>query len=300
MTLAVHATLPAALRGGPGNDWAAVRRHGAACDSFLEGPCWDDAGVLWSVDIANGRLLTLAAGDRWTVRHAYDGWPTGLKLDAASRPVIADNRLGLLRFDPADGTLTVLADRFRGDPLIGPNDLAIAANGDVYFTDQGGSDLIRPVGRVFRWRESSGLELLAEGFPSPNGIVLTRDGRMVYVAVTQANAIWRIILRPDGAVAKVGHFLQLSGSLGGGPDGLAMDDADNLYVCHALAGCLRVFDRLGDPVARIASARGLIPTNLAFGEADRRTLYVTEAETGTIQRLRVEVPGRAGIAVGAP
>ncbi|MCC7275980.1 MAG: SMP-30/gluconolactonase/LRE family protein [Alphaproteobacteria bacterium] len=300
MTLVVHATLPDRLRGGPGNDWAAVRRHGARGDCFLEGPCWSPQGDLWCVDIANGRLLTLRPGGGWTVRHEYDGWPTGLKLDAAGCPVIADNRLGLLRFDPAAGRLTVLADRFRGDPLIGPNDLAIAADGAVYFTDQGNSDLVRPEGRVFRWRAGGGLELLVEGLPSPNGIVLTRDGRMIYVAVTQANAVWRIILGPDGKVAKVGHFLQLSGSLGGGPDGLAMDDADNLHLCHALAGCIRMFDRLGEPLARVATERGLIPTNLAFGDADRRTLYVTEAETGTIQRLRVDVPGRAGVAMGAP
>ncbi|MGE0718589.1 MAG: SMP-30/gluconolactonase/LRE family protein [Alphaproteobacteria bacterium] len=300
MKLAVHSRLPDHLRGSPGNRWAETRRHVGGCDCFLEGPCWSPAGELWCVDIANGRLLTLDAAGEWRVRLEYDGWPTGLKLDAEGRALVADNRLGLVRFDPRTEKLEVLADRYRGDPLIGPNDLAIAADGAVYFTDQGNSDLVRPYGRVFRWTPAAGLELLTDGLPSPNGIVLTRDGRMVYVAVTQANAIWRIIIRADGTVGKVGHFIQLSGAYAGGPDGIAMDDADNLWVCHALADCIRVFDRIGEPVMRIPTAEGTIPTNLAFGDADRRTLWVTEAETGTIQRLRVDLPGRAGVAMGVP
>lgn len=297
MRLSVHARLPQGHRSVLANGWTARRRNGAPADCFLEGPCADSRGGLWCVDIANSRILRLTPDGEWRVIHQYDGWPTGLKIDRAGRCLIADNRWGLLRLDPARGDREVLADSFDGKPLYGPNDLTIAANGDVYFTDQGDSDLLRPYGRVLRWRDGVGLSLIAEGFPSPNGLVLTPDERLLYVAVTQANAIWRIILRPDGGVGKAGHFVQLSGSLGGGPDGLAMDSAGNLLVCHALAGCIRRYDRLGEALGRIDTAEGLIPTNLAFSRHDPGRLFVTEAETGTIQTIVLEHPGHHPFAV---
>ncbi|MGE0798302.1 MAG: SMP-30/gluconolactonase/LRE family protein [Lautropia sp.] len=301
--LTLFARLPPAMRFASPNGWAAARRNGDRCHSFLEGPCLDPAGRLLCVDIANGRILRVADGDdpdaanRWSIVHGYDGWPTGLKCLADGSLRIADNRLGLLALDePAESNgahraIAPLVDRFGGQPLHGANDLTIAADGSLYFTDQGESDLLRRFGRVLRRRPDGRVDLIADGLPSPNGLALSPDERLLYVAVTQANAIWRIILRPDDSVGKVGLFVQLSGSAGGGPDGLAVDAEGSLYVCHALAGCLRVFDRLGEPIARIDTAAGLIPTNLAFGGPDRRTLFVTEAETGTIQTIRTEVPG---------
>ncbi|MEQ8344365.1 MAG: SMP-30/gluconolactonase/LRE family protein [Sneathiellaceae bacterium] len=291
MRLQVHARLPDGFRNATPNDWSRVRRGRPDCDCFLEGPCFDRDGRLWCVDISNGRLLTLDPAGNWAVAFAYDGWPNGLKIGPDGTVLVADNRLGILRFDPASGARSVLADRFRGDPLIGPNDLTLSRGGDIYFTDQGNSDLVRPYGRVLCLRRDGRLDLIADGLPSPNGLVLSRDERLLYVAMTQANAIWRVVLGADGSPGKVGHFVQLSGSAGGGPDGLAIDAEDNLLVCHALAGHVLQFSRLGEPLARIATAEGLIPTNLAFGWPDPAMLVVTEAETATIQALRLDTPG---------
>jgi gluconolactonase len=139
---------------------------------------------------------------------------------------------------------------------------------------------------------------MAVGLPSPNGLAFAPAGGMLYIALTQANAIWRVMLRPDGGPGKLGHAIQLSGSLGGGPDGIAFDSAGRLFVCHALAGCVRVFDALGEPLARIDTAEGLIPTNLCFDPRQPGLLYVTEAQTGTIQSIDLEAlefaEGRTG------
>jgi len=282
------ARLPDALRNASPNDWARTRRGGAPCDSFLEGPCIDPAGNFWCVDISNGRVLRLTTDGPWQVVHAYDGWPTGMKLAADGSALIADNRLGLLRLEPAEGRITVLADCFEGRPLHGPNDLTLSSRGDIYFTDQGDSDLVRPYGRVLRYTAQGALELVVDGLPSPNGIVLSPDERMLYVAVTQANAIWRVTLATDGRIGKTGHAIQLSGSRGGGPDGIAFDGRGNLHVCHALAGCVKVFDRLGEPVGRIDTAEGLIPTNLVVSGPQRDRVFVTEAETGTVQTFMLD------------
>ncbi len=165
------------------------------------------------------------------------------------------------------------------------------ANGDLYFTDQGQTGLHDPTGRVYRLDTSGRLERLADTVPSPNGIVLNAAQSAVYVAATRANAVWRMPLMPDGSASKVGVFVQMSG--GSGPDGLAMDEADNLVVAHAGMGSVWVFSPLGEPLYRIRSCTGLGTTNIAFGGADRRSLYVTESETGTILLARLPVPGRA-------
>ena len=174
----------------------------------------------------------------------------------------------------------------------GVNDLVFASNGDLYFTDQGQSGLHRPDGRVYRWRVDGALECLIDNAPSPNGLVLNQSERILYVAMTRDNSVWRLPLMDDGGVTKVGRFVQLSGGLAG-PDGLAMDEQDRLYVAHAGNGCVWCFDRLGRPIYRIDSPTGLSTTNLAFGGPDRRTVFITESHTGTVLAAQVDVPGRA-------
>jgi gluconolactonase len=287
MTTEVIAALPPHLRSGGRNDWARVRRNGRSCDSFLEGACLDPSGVFWCVDIANGRLLNWEPKAGWSVAHEYDGWPTGMKL-VEGGALVADNRLGLVQV--SDGAHRVLVAGVANAPFHGLNDLTIAADGAVYFTDQGDSDLAHPYGRVFRWRPgaSAAPELLCEGVPSPNGIALSLEGDILYIAVTQANSIWRLMLKADGSPGKLGHGIQLSGSRGGGPDGIAFDGHGNLHVCHALAACIRVYDRLCEPLAVIRMAEGTIPTNLVVDSEGGRVL-VTEAQSATIQSY--DIPG---------
>jgi gluconolactonase len=112
---------------------------------------------------------------------------------------------------------------------------------------------------------------------------------VLYVAVTRANAIWRVPLMKDGTVAKVGTFIQLSG--GGGPDGLAIDEAGNLVVAHIGLGVVWLLSARGEPMLRIESCEGTHNTNMAFGGPDRRTLFITESETGTILKADMPVPG---------
>ncbi len=101
---------------------------------------------------------------------------------------------------------------------------------------------------------------------------------VLYVAVTRANAIWRVPLTRDGHVTKVGTFIQMSG--GGGPDGLAIDEEGNLAVAHVGLGAVWLFSNRGEPMLRVNSPLGALTTNIAFGGPDRKTLYITESESG--------------------
>jgi gluconolactonase len=260
--------------------------------SFLEGPSFDRAGNLYCVDVHNGRILRVDPSGEFSVVIEYDGEPNGLKIHKDGRIFVADHKNGLMLLDPVAGRVEPLLERGRRERFKGLNDLFFASNGDLYFTDQGQTGLSDASGRLFRLRANGRLELLLDCIPSPNGLVLSRDEAVLYLAVTRANAIWRVplTLTEDGSVMRVGTFINLSG--GTGPDGLALDEDGSLLIAHIGFGTVWAFDRIGAPRWRIASCAGLLTTNLAYGGSDRRTLYITESETGSILTARLPVPGR--------
>lgn len=254
--------------------------------SFLEGPAFDSKGHLWVTDIPFGRLFRISPAGAWTLAAEYDGEPNGLAFHADGRAFIADHKRGLMAMEPGGMPAPILS-RVRREGFRGLNDLVFARNGDLYFTDQGQSGLQDPSGRLYRLRGAEGpLECVLDGIPSPNGLVLTNDERHMLLAVTRANQIWRLPLHPDGSTSKVANFIQLSGGLTG-PDGLALDAAGRLAVAHNGLGTVWIFDRLGQPLLRLRSPRGLSTTNLCFGP-DGRTLYVTESDSGAV--LRATLP----------
>lgn len=259
-------------------------------DCFLEGPSFDQNGNLLVVDIPYGRVLRISPSGEWSVIAEYDGWPNGLKIHRDGRAFIADHRRGIMQLDLADGTVTPVLEGVRREGFKGTNDLTFAANGDLYFTDQGQTGLQDPSGRVYRLGADGQVDCLLDNIPSPNGLVLSPDERALFVAVTRANQIWRLPLHPDGTTSKVAAFITLSGGLAG-PDGLAIDEQGGLAVAHCGLGSVWLFDRLGEPQARVRSCEGISTTNLAFGGPDNRSLYITESDTGTILRADVPVAG---------
>jgi len=279
----VFARLPDALRA------TGRQQSGVARDSFLEGPSFDRAGNLYVVNIPYGQVLRVSPAGEWSLVAEWDGEPNGLKIHRDGRIFVADHKEGLMVLDPQTGKVDTVFDRPRRERFKGLNDLHFAKNGDLYFTDQGEADLRDPTGRLFRLRQNGLLEQLLGNVPSPNGLVLTPDEEILYLAVTRGNAVWRVPLNPDGSLGRVGIFLQLSG--GTGPDGMAMDSAGNLAVCHVGMGSVWLFSRLGRPLYEIQSATGQLTTNAAYGGPDGKTLYITESETGTILKAELEVPG---------
>jgi gluconolactonase len=269
-----------------------VPKHGC----FLEGPAFDRAGNLYVTDIPFGRIFRVDARGSFTLVAEYDGEPNGLAIAGDGRILVADYRQGLLELDPARGTVKVVVDGYRAERFKGINDLAFADNGDLYFTDQGQTALDDPTGRVYRLRANGALDRLADNLPSPNGLALNGAQDILYVAVTRANAVWRLPLlaptprNPAGGVARMGMFIQLSG--GRGPDGMAIDAGDGLAVAHPDLGAVWLFDRRGEPVLRIDSPKSTVVTNVAHGGPDLRTLYIVDSEAGCILSAPVPVAGR--------
>ena len=270
--------------------WLAARH--VKMHSFLEGPSFDRDGNLWCVDLAHGRILRVDSSGQFEVVVEYDGEPNGLKIHRDGRIFVADHLHGLMVLDPGTRTIRPYLQHVMREGLKGLNDLFFASNGDLYFTDQGESALNNPTGRVFRLRAGSEkVDLLLDGLAGPNGLVMNRAENVLYVAITHDNAIYALRLEPDGSPGKASRYIQLSGSTAG-PDGLAMDEAGNLAVVHAQAGTVWLFSPIGEPIYRIRSCTSLRTTNLAFGGADRRSLFITESEQGVILRARLPHPGQ--------
>lgn len=277
--------LPEALHWiGEPTEWVRITRPGQRLHSFLEGPCFDADGHLWLADVPYGRLFRIAPDGSWQLAFQYDGEPHGLRPRGDGTWLIVDYRHGLLAFDPAANTVTTLCARVNTEPFRGLSDLTIAPNGDVWFTDSGRTSLSDPTGRVYRLRQSETKpELILANVPYPNGIALSPDGKLVYLAATRANAVWRFMAEaPDPAWPMVGTFLQLSGGLG--PDGLAVDASGRLAIAQAQAGRLYLVDALGDPLAVVHTPGGLWTTACAFSP-DQSTLFIVEAQTGGIFRI---------------
>ena len=252
----------------------------------------DAQGRLWIVDTAHGRILRME-GDTFLVVADYDGEPNGMKALADSSFLIADYRRGLVRCS-VDGTVADVCSRAGAEHLRAINDLTVAEDGTVYFTDQAQTGLTDPTGRVYRWRAGGEPEAILTNGPSPNGLVLSQDGRELFVAMTRANALWRVPLRDGPSTAKVGVFVQLSGGIG--PDGLAMDEAGNLAIAHVGLGSVWLVSPEGEPLMRMRAPEGRRTTNIAYGGPDRRTLFITEAATGSVLAVPdMPSPGRPTI-----
>jgi gluconolactonase len=262
---------------------------GGEFDSFLEGPSFDRRGNLYCVDLVFGRIFRVDAEGEFHFIVQYDGEPNGLKIHRDGRLFIADRRHGIIVIDPTTKRIQNILERYDLEPFKGPNDLVFSPTGDLYFTDQGMSDLVNATGRVFRLRADGRLDLLLDRLPSPYGIALDPSGRVLYVALTRANRIIKVPVLPDGRLSRVLNFIQLSG--GGGPDGIAVDSEGGLAVAHPLLGAVWLFDGKGQPTLRVNLCSGVLGTNVAYGGPDGRRLYITEAETGTIQVADMPING---------
>jgi gluconolactonase len=285
--------MPEKFRKPRRTSWGDANATGMELDSFLEGPSFDRAGNLYVTDIPFGRVFRISPQGEWTLITEYDGWPNGLKIHKDGRLFITDYKRGVVMLDPANGKVTPLIDHRGSESFKGVNDLFFAANGDLYFTDQGQTGLHDPTGRVYRYDTAGRLTLLVNTVPSPNGLVMNKAETVLYVAVTRGNAVWRLPLMADGMASKVGLFIQMSGGHAG-PDGLALDAEGGLVIAHPSTTAWR-FDQLGRPTHHVDCGDDIYCTNLAFSGHD---LYMVNSRpsakyaSGVLLKATMPVAGK--------
>jgi gluconolactonase len=256
----------------------------AVCGGFLEGPSVDATGGLWVVDVTGGRILQITAAGQCITKGNTGGMPNGSKFAKDGRLFVTDSRLGLITFDPANGTVSVVADKYRNTSLAGANDLAIDQGGGIYFTVPSGSGQLNPVGRVFYLAaDQKSLRLVTDKIAFPNGIAISADGQSVLIAEFASQ---RIISVPSFA-AKGGFPLTYvyARTRGGiGPDGIALDHKGRLFVANFGSGEVLVYSPEGVPLGAIKfpESAGKMVSNIVIRG---RELFITDGSKGEFWRM---------------
>ena len=288
----LFATLPDKFRHGgshPGKRSTFSARQPGNIDCYLEGPSFDRDGNLYFTDVPYGRIFRMEPDGTIDLAAEYDGEPNGLKIHKDGRIFIADFRNGIMVMDPKSGRVELFDDIKPAENFKGPNDLVFAANGDLYFTDQGKTGLQDPTGNVYRYSERRGLESLLSTLPGPNGITLDIEEKVLLVGNRSNTVCWMPLneMKPPSRAA-VYCFLPGRGT----PDGQAMDEAGNLAVAQWGMGLVRVFDNKGLPIYDIHSCTGPKLNNLAYGvTGDRKQLYIIDGN-GAVVVAEMPVAGQ--------
>jgi gluconolactonase len=262
---------------------------------FLEGPAWHPAERhLTFDDIPGDTLYRLDSGGLLTTLRKPSHLANGNTYDRQGRLLTCEHATSRLVRQEHDGTLTTLAGAYGGRELNSPNDVIVARDGTIFFTDPlygRGSPygVPRPPGQPVQGVYGLGgryaeLTLLVADVEGPNGLCLSPDERHLYVADTERRHLRRFTL--EGPRLTGGDvWADLTGAEPGVPDGLKVDSAGNVYSCGP--GGVHVFtpgaERLG--VIRVPE----VAANFTWGDDDLRTLYVCAGTT--LYRCRVDIPG---------
>ncbi|MDQ2788227.1 MAG: SMP-30/gluconolactonase/LRE family protein [Actinomycetota bacterium] len=256
--------------------------------TFTEGPVWiGSKGLLLFSDVAADTIHQLQPPATVTVFRRPTGESNGLGLDAQGRLIASEGANRRVSRTLADGTIVTVADRWQGKRLNSPNDNITSSDGTIYFTDPpygvpAGQARELDFQGVFRVDPAGKLHLESADMNRPNGVALSTDEKTLYVDDTAAGLVRRFPVRPDGSLGPPTTFVPATG---GGGDGMAVDDAGNLYV--ATDGGVKVYQRNGMPWGTISVPE--VPSNCTFGGPDRKTLYIT-AKT-SLYRITLKVPG---------
>ena len=248
-----------------------------------EGPVWSHEGFLIFSDYSRDRLYKYVPGKTPEVYREDSHGANGNAMDRQGRLYSCEYKTRRVTRTDRQGQIEVLADTFEGKRFNAPNDIVVRRDGQVYFSDP----LFTPLDQreldfygVYHLTPRGTLEAIARMKTRPNGVALSPDGRVLYVANTDEKNIRAYDLDRDG---RASHERVVIRNLEGGPDGIRTDISGNLYV--AVRG-VAVYSPGGKRLGQITPP--VSPRNLAFGDADFRTLYMVG---DSIFRVRVNIPG---------
>ena len=278
---------------------AAVERIATGC-RWAEGPVWfgDHRCLVWS-DIPNDRML------RWdevteavTVFRSPSNYANGHTRDRQGRLISCEHLTRRVTRTEYDGSITTLVDRFDGKPLNAPNDVVVASDGSVWFTDPGYGSMSNYEGReaalelptaVYRLDPDDGVaEPAIVQLDRPNGLCFSPDESLLYV-VDSGSTPRRIHVYDiaDGTVDDGHLFTEISP---GGADGIRCDSDGNLWAaCSGGEGHdgVHVFTADGTRIGQIVLPE--ICANLCFGGAAGNRLFMAASQS--IYALYVNATG---------
>lgn len=271
-------------------DFNALKPEKVAGDfKFTEGPVWNRAGYLLFSDIPANTIYKWTSGTAAERFRSPSGNSNGLTYDRQGRLIACEHSNRRVSRTEKNGDIVTIAERYEGKRLNSPNDVVVARNGAIYFTDPPygvPKDQKREIEtqNVFRISPRGELHVIAADFDRPNGIALSPDERTLYVADSAKKHVRAFKVARDGSVTG-GEILAEMKTEKGGPDGMKVDARGNLYVTGP--GGMWVFDKTGRHLGTIATAE--TPANCAFGDTDFKTLYI--AARTSLYKVRVPYTG---------
>ncbi len=267
-----------------------------------EGPVALPDGSLAFTETTGNRITRIAADGTTSPLVENSNGSNGLGFNARGELIsvqVADTRVGVVH---PEGRKRTLVDNFEGLPFGRPNDLVVDKRGGVYFTDSGANvpagqvPSTKPVAKpaIYYISPEGALQRLAHDIERPNGIQLSPDEKVLYVANTLGEHVLAYDVAADGKLGARRNFAKLAGwsktdtGYSSGADGLAVDETGRLYVASN-AG-IEVFGSSGEALGAIALPKK--PQNLAFAGSDKKTLYVVGR--GAAYRIATQTAGYAG------
>jgi gluconolactonase len=258
---------------------------------FTEGPAADRNGNLYFSDIPAQRIYRVDAKGKLSTFREKSNRANGLKVNAKGEVVACEMAGRVVAISSEGKKVRVLAEKYEGKRFNAPNDLVIDKGGGVYFTDPGfGAPQPLPQGKTAVYYIAPGGKVtrLIDNLGQPNGVVLSPDEKTLYVIPTGPAEMMAYRVEGPGKIGKGRVFCTLRGKdgrKGTGGDGATVDSKGNLYITSQIG--IQVFSPKGKFLGVIAFPEQ--PANVAFGGADRKTLYVT-ART-SLYTVRMEAKG---------
>jgi gluconolactonase len=251
---------------------------------YAEGPVWSSENFLIFSDTVTNKLRKFVPGKGESEFADIPGGPAGNAYDSQGRLYTCEFRERRVTRTAKNKT-EVLAARFEGKRLNAPNDIVIRRDGHIFFTDPafGKQQDIRELDfyGVFHITPKGDLEAIAKWKTRPNGIAISPNGRILYVADSDARLIRAYDLDRNGAAS--GERVAIE-KIEGVPGGIRTDEKGNLWVA---AKSVQVYSPQGQLLGHLELSE--TPSNLAFGDPDFETLFIT-ART-TVYRVRIGVKG---------
>jgi len=252
---------------------------------YGEGPAWSPEGFLLFSDTVTNKLHKFVPGKGDSDFADVPGGPIGNAFDAQGRRYTCEFRERRVTRTSKAGKTEVLVSRFEGKRFNAPNDIVVRRDGHAWFTDPafGNQEDHRELDfyGVFHLTSKGEVEPIARWKTRPNGVALSPNGRTLYVTDSDARSVRAFDLDHNGAASNERVVID---KIEGVPDGIRTDEKGNLYVA---AKAVMVYSPQAQLLGRIALTE--TPSNLAFGDADLETLFIT-ARTH-VYRVRIGVKG---------
>jgi gluconolactonase len=251
------------------------------CDgfSFTEGPAADKMGNVYFTDQPNNKILKWSVDSKLSVFSDNSGRANGLYFDKnGTLWACADMDNEIWSYDNEGNHTAYLTEGFEGKRFNAPNDLWIAPNGGIYFTDpyykrpywtHNGENRVETEQVYWLSPDKQKLIRVTTDLVKPNGIIGTTDGKRLYVADIKANKTWSYQIQADGSLTDKKLFTAM------GSDGMTIDSKGNIYLTGK---GVAVFNKKGEKIAHIPINEDW-SANVCFGGKEFKTLYITASDS---------------------